>query len=269
MQKRRALEVFPVIVDCFTFFNELEILDIRLHELDSIVDKFVLVEARKTHSGKDKPLYYEKNKSLFSDYQNKIIHIIVDDFPVGDTYWTAENYQRNAIMNGLVDCKDNDIIMISDIDEIPRASRINSINLSQYFYVFNQRMHYYYLNTYFKDFIWRGTYLTEYKNLRNRSPQYFRDKIKKGALIESGGWHFSYMGGVEKIQEKLKSFAHVEFSDGKYVDKNYLDSCVKELRTFHTRTPRGQMIHEPNYDQNSFLPDYVVENINKFGKFIL
>lgn len=258
-----------MIVDCFTFFNEMEILDIRLHELDSVVDKFVLVEARKTHSGLDKPLYYEDNKSLFTDFNDKIIHIIVDDFPVGDTYWTSENYQRNAITNGLVDCKDDDIIMISDVDEIPRASRINSINLSQYFYVFDQRIYYYFLNTYFPDFIWRGTYLTEYKHLKNKNPQYFRDKIKKGALIESGGWHFSYMGGIEKIQQKLKSFAHKEFSGGLFTNEDYLKSCVSELRTFHSRTPRGKMVYEKDYNKEGFLPDYVVKNIDKFRKFIL
>jgi beta-1,4-mannosyl-glycoprotein beta-1,4-N-acetylglucosaminyltransferase len=122
------------IFDCFTFFNELEILDIRLNTLNDYVDYFVLVEATKTHSGKEKELYYLKNKEKFKKFEDKIIHVIVDDMPERKegqdevSYrWQLENFQRNAIMRGLKNCKDDDIIIISDADEIPNPKKFEEI----------------------------------------------------------------------------------------------------------------------------------------------
>ena len=86
-----------MIYDCFTFFNEFDLLEIRLNELDSVVDKFVLVEATKTFSGKDKPLYFNENKNKFNKFLNKIIHVIVDEYPNLNGDWVIENHQRNEI----------------------------------------------------------------------------------------------------------------------------------------------------------------------------
>lgn len=110
------------IYDCFTFFNELDLLEMRFNILNDKVDFFVLVEATKTHSGEKKELFFERNRDRFSNFSNKIIHIIVDDLPEiknGDR-WLLENFQRDAIMRGLSGCGGNDIIVISDLDEIPR-----------------------------------------------------------------------------------------------------------------------------------------------------
>ncbi|MFA5934671.1 MAG: hypothetical protein WC827_02185 [Candidatus Paceibacterota bacterium] len=116
------------IYDCFTFFNELDVLEIRLNILNDKVDYFVLVEATTTHSGKKKELYFENNKSRYSKFLNKIIHVIVDDMPeLKDDRWVLENFQRNAIMRGLSDCKEDDVIMISDLDEIPNIKDVNYI----------------------------------------------------------------------------------------------------------------------------------------------
>jgi beta-1,4-mannosyl-glycoprotein beta-1,4-N-acetylglucosaminyltransferase len=120
------------IYDCFTFFNELDLLKVRFEELYDHVDHFVLVEATHTFCGDPKPLYFEQNKAQFEQYGNKIIHIIVDDFPSASTNpaqdrWIREEFQRNAMMRGLVECKDHDIIIISDLDEIPNENAINQI----------------------------------------------------------------------------------------------------------------------------------------------
>ena len=118
-----------MIYDCFTFFNELDLLEIRLNILNDVVDKFVLVEATKTFSGKDKPLYYEQNKKRFAKFQDKIIHVIVDDFPkpddkTQDVAFMMESYQRNAILWGLKSAKDNDVVIIADLDEIPNPETV-------------------------------------------------------------------------------------------------------------------------------------------------
>src|SRR5579863_8430750 len=110
-----------MIYDCFTFFNELELLELRLNELAGVVDRFVIVEATKTHSGKPKPLHYRDNQARISRFHSQIIHVIVDDMPVSDDAWTLENFQRNCIVRGLTGCRPDDFILISDLDELPRA----------------------------------------------------------------------------------------------------------------------------------------------------
>src|SRR3954464_1583382 len=99
-----------MIYDCFTFFNELDLLEIRLNELDPVVDKFVLVEATKTHQGKDKPLYFLENKARYEKFLAKIIHVVVNEYPdyEGKSAWLLEHHQRNMIIEGLKECKSGD-----------------------------------------------------------------------------------------------------------------------------------------------------------------
>jgi Glycosyltransferase family 17 len=109
-----------MIYDCFTFFNELELLEIRLNELAGVVDRFVLVEATRTHSNQRKPLYFSENQSRFASWKNRIIHIVADDLPAtGDDAWVRENFQRNCIMRGLTACSDTDTILVSDLMKFP------------------------------------------------------------------------------------------------------------------------------------------------------
>jgi beta-1,4-mannosyl-glycoprotein beta-1,4-N-acetylglucosaminyltransferase len=120
------------VYDCFTFFNELELLKVRLEELYDSVDHFVLVEATETFSGEVKPLYFQENQKQFAAYMDKIIHVVVEDLPPigqnphGDK-WNREEFQRNAILRGLIGCAEDDIIMISDLDEIPNKKAVGEI----------------------------------------------------------------------------------------------------------------------------------------------
>jgi len=114
------------IYDCFTFFNELDLLEIRLNELNEVVDYFVIVEANKTQTGKDKEYYFEKSKSRFKRFEEKIIHLKIN-MPPTKNFWVMENYQRDCILKGLKNCKDEDIILISDLDEIPNKNKIKNI----------------------------------------------------------------------------------------------------------------------------------------------
>ena len=139
-----------MIYDCFCFFNELDLLEIRLNTLDSVVDKFILVESTLTFTGNSKPLYYTENKNRFEKFKNKIIHIIVDNFPSipNATYreiaWIREYTQRNAILRGIPKtAKDDDYLIIADLDEIPCPEAIKKalsyngvshLSLSMYYY---------------------------------------------------------------------------------------------------------------------------------------
>ena len=122
-----------MIYDCFSFFNELDILEIRLNTLNEVVDKFVLVEAPWTFTGNPKPLYFEENKERFKLFLDKIIHIVADQPPVSPTVterenaWIRESHQRNSINAGLNNAKNNDLIIISDLDEIPNPQIIKKI----------------------------------------------------------------------------------------------------------------------------------------------
>jgi|ERR1022692_989649 beta-1,4-mannosyl-glycoprotein beta-1,4-N-acetylglucosaminyltransferase len=117
-----------MIYDCFTFFDELELLELRLHELGDVVDKFVWVEATKTHSNKSKPLHYQENRVLFQAFHDQIIHVVVDDMPDSNDSWVLENFQRKCIARGLVNCRPEDFILVSDLDEIPRATTVAKVS---------------------------------------------------------------------------------------------------------------------------------------------
>src|SRR5262249_13456041 len=119
------------VVDTFTFFNELDILELRLRELSDVVDQFVLVEATTTHSGQDKPLFFEDNKERFSAWESQIVHHVVDDLPRTSNRWLPENVQRKRIGDALASLRhplgDDDLVLISDVDEIPRRSTIGRL----------------------------------------------------------------------------------------------------------------------------------------------
>lgn len=117
--------IFAKIYDCFPFFNELELLQIRLGELNDTVDYFVLVESIETQRGTPKKLFFEENKHLFAPYLHKIIHVAVRENHPEFSMWEREHFQRNCIARGLKNCKDKDIILISDLDEIPKKNCIH------------------------------------------------------------------------------------------------------------------------------------------------
>lgn len=253
-----------MIVDAFTFYNELELLDIRLNYLSPAVDKFVLVESTKTHSGLDKPLFFEENKLLFKPFLNKITHIIVDNMPsrkdVSDR-WVLENYQRNSILTGLdhLQLAPKDYVLISDIDEIPRRELLER----QFHGVYIQRCFMYYLNV-LSDENWTGTVGLEYDRITNHygQPQKVRNARNQLEPIRNGGWHFGWLGGYERVYNKIKAFAHIEIDQPHIMDelKHSVDNtiplwCPKD----------GSLVTVPIDDT---FPDYVVNNQDKFKELI-
>lgn len=228
-----------MVYDCFQFFNELDILKIRLNVLDSVVDRFVISEATETFSGLKKPLYYEENKEMFAEFADKIIHVVVEDTPKGDTHY-RDTFQKNAVTRGLAGCTDEDIIIFSDLDEIPNPDKIREI-LQDFrtdkIYHFAQRLFYCYLNmeeisgkllSYAGEFEgvarrkWIGSKMLSYKLLREQNlllgELRFPERKEIGIRVEDGGWHFGYMGGHgekdirRRVQEKVVSAAHQEYN---------------------------------------------------------
>jgi beta-1,4-mannosyl-glycoprotein beta-1,4-N-acetylglucosaminyltransferase len=216
-----------MIYDCFSFCGEFELLDMRLRELDQIVDRFVLVESDMTHTGKPKPLYFEENKDRYKNFLNKIEYVKVLDLPVMEeqeltseqTLWTAEHFQRNAMMRGLKNAGPDDLILISDVDEIPSIEAIVKTKdflekWPQTWIFFYQWLCYYYLNMRYSEYDrWYGTTACLFKTMKD--PQTLRlvsrglmDPVNQDTVrIENAGWHFSYLGGAQGIINKLDHIA--------------------------------------------------------------
>ena len=209
-----------MIFDCFTLFNELDLLEIRLTELYDVVDRFVIAEADRTHKGDPKPLHYVENAARFAPWRDKIEYVLVDDMPEGTTLAAIrrrEMFQRNCILRGLHGAKDDDIVLISDLDEIPRRSLMPASLPDGAILVYLQRLHYYNLNTYAPERPWPGTRACRVADARALSPHIVRNGIGQGdahypqyAAIPDAGWHYSYLGDAEHIRNKQTQFLHQE-----------------------------------------------------------
>jgi beta-1,4-mannosyl-glycoprotein beta-1,4-N-acetylglucosaminyltransferase len=210
------------VFDCFPFFNELEILELRLVELNNIVDYFVIVEANRSHNGTPKEFIFEKNKDRFKDYLDKIIYVKVEDMPEYDPndVFKLEYFQRNAISRGLKGRAEiGDKIMLSDCDEIPNIDMVRA-NLNregpnrESWATFKQTMFYYYVNSMVLG-SWCGTTIANYGTFGDRlqSLRWFAIRRRyvrhSPEVIRNGGWHYSYMtcGNAEKVREKVIMFA--------------------------------------------------------------
>lgn len=273
------------VYDCFTFFNELDLLEIRLHELNPVVDYFVLVEATRTFQKQSKPLYYAENKERFREFSEKIIHVVVDDFPNFFSCWRVpkawdyEHHQRNAIGRGLISAKSDDIIIISDIDEIPSASKVKEHHTYPGPQVFQQRLFYYFLNYAVEQLpleacllqnngliYWRGTVMLPYRDYASaRATRNLRNDPTT-RQIEEGGWHFSYIGGIDAILSKLKSFSHA--SEAQTVLNDLGDTAkVKEI-VASGRDIFGRPMSFRQLSLSEPFPRYLVEHAERFSPLL-
>jgi beta-1,4-mannosyl-glycoprotein beta-1,4-N-acetylglucosaminyltransferase len=251
-----------MIYDCFTFFNELDLLEIRLNVLSDVVDKFVIVEATRTFQGKEKPLFFQNNKDRFKSFENKIIHIVVDHYPYlvarlrKAHAWDMEKFQRNQIQKGLKNCVANDTIIISDLDEIINPSRLKQVIGKNSISIFELRNYAYFINCESKaeEKWWAGPVVISYKNfvrpqrlrkvsnkMNSNNMAVVKNRFRRIAksiveplyrheinLIKDSGWHFSYLGGAEKIIEKLEAYSHTEYNTPQYKNR---DSIIRLIET--------------------------------------
>lgn len=206
------------LYDCFTFFNELDLLEIRLNELKDVVHRFVLCESPLTFSGTPKPLYYAENIERFKQFSDRIIHLVCD-LPVGPGIdsWARERHQRNYLWQAITDIADDVVVSISDLDEIPKAEVVARIVSGEISIPCTTRVtnHYFYVD-------WRS-------KLPGSSPCFFHpthvyqfggsiQKVREnrelyGAImIDDGAWHFGWLGEHDKVFLKSRSFAHTEFN---------------------------------------------------------
>lgn len=243
------------IIDTFIFYNELEMLKFRLTELNEHVDYFVLVEMTKTFAGNDKELYYGSNKDMFSEFNDKIIHIVVTP-PEDLTAWKREFFQRNSIMRGLdkLELDDDDIILIHDTDEIPDIEDILTKDIE----IVRKGMrsafenYYYNLNNKIDEHITCGI-VCSYGVIKNSSPQSIRESWYT-FIHTYKGWHFSYFGDEYFISNKIKNFAHQEYNDDYYTDVDRIKDVVENNKDVFDRGKENAIMRRIE------LSDYLPKN---------
>ena len=204
--------------DCFTFINELDILEIRLKTMAEVIDTFVIVEAPWTFQGASKPLYFNDNRRRFRHYLPRIRHIVVEDLMAYDNPWHREYYQRNALRRGLMDAAPDDMVFISDADEILRPAAVLEADRRAVFCFLRMNHYYYRLNwkvarPWMKSYCAPWSFLREIRNLS--APRTFEAEflVQHGMdpaahILEDCGWHFAWTGGIPMIMYKLGAYAH-------------------------------------------------------------
>jgi len=287
------------------FYDENVVLDIRLNYLDKFVDKFIIVESQYAHNGEKRKLLF--NISNFKKFSKKIIYIIlkkkpknlikidksnlIDENPIKvSNAIKRENFQRNFILEGLKTAKKDDIIIVSDIDEIPNLDKFNFKSISNKIYFFEQKYFYYKLNLFNSRKIWYGSRLCKFGKLL--SPQWLRNikaknyplwridvlfsnkKYFNNIFVKNGGWHFSYLKKPIGIKKKLKTYLHhVEYELNPMSVKK-ISSIIKKKNAIYdlnldqrsdNRFLTGSKLQKFNFEQ---LPDYIKKNKHKFKKWL-
>ena len=264
------------IYDCFQYFNEDHIVDLRLNILNQYVDYFVISESTKTHQGKDKKINFDIKK--FSKFRDKIKFIVADYKEIinfkkhtgGES--PIEQHQRNSLIKGIEDASSEDLIILSDSDEIPDLTKLIEINNNKKFIAFSQKMFMYKMNLQnIEESNWIGSKITKKKNittmqnLRNlKFKKYpFWRFDKKNLQTIRGGWHFSFLQTPEQILKKIKSFSHGEFNMKNVNEKNIEEKILKNQDIF------GRCITLKKIELDSSYPNYILKNKEKFSKWII
>ncbi len=281
------------IFDCFMYFDEEMLLDLRLNILNKYVDYFVIVESTFTHKGENRKLQFNPKK--FEKYKDKIIYLTFDENPknieeifdndnegeksrkfiFNATY--RENGQRNFIVNGLDKAENEDLILISDVDEIPNLENLNLKKISQKIILFRQNMFYYKFNLKLPNLIWIGTKACKKKYLE--SPQWLRNiKDKKFPFfridtifsktkyidvkfIDNGGWHFTNIKTAAEIEHKLKSYLHHREFDTNPLSKSEIDDVMKNKKAIYNLKTDKRSV---KFGEGDNLEKYPIEKLPKF-----
>jgi hypothetical protein len=235
--------------DCFMFFNELELLQIRLAELSSVVDLFVIIEAPWTFQGRPKPLLFDENRARFRPYLSRIRHIVADPPPKITDQWSREFHQRNCLRQGLADAAADDFVMISDVDEIIRAESVVAAARRGVFTLFQMALFRYYMNwregPWLKAYGGPASYIRQMPDLsepRLTEAGYLQRFAETGEsqIVENAGWHFSWLGGEERMRTKLRAFSHTEPEVSRWADAD-LGREVHLRRNFVDKAPLTQV----------------------------
>ena len=289
-------------IDCFMYFDEDMILDIRLNILDKFVSYFIICEANYLHNGSKKEFKFDINK--FSKFKDKIIYIPLEQQPknlriinnsddvllknskILDNALLRENFQRDFLNNKIKNFGDEDFIIISDVDEIPN---LENFEYKSKITFFEQKMFYYKFNLLHKDFLWYGSKITKKKNLI--SPQWLRNvkskkyplwrfdilfsktKYNKINFIKDGGWHFTNVKSPEKIDYKMKNFLHHLEYEESGLDVEDIKKIISDKKVFYDHQADKKekkwgaeinLVRENDYN----LPKYIIKNKEKFNNWL-
>ena len=293
------------IYDCFMFYDEDLVIDLRLNILNEYVHKFVIVESKFTHSGKKRELLFDINK--YSKFKEKINYIVLENEPVdleivhdNDTddkknskyimnALKRENFQRNGIKKGLTNAEPGDLILVSDVDEIPNLSNLDLNEINDNIILFKQNFYYYKFNLKLEDMPWLGTKGCKYKNLK--SPQWLRNikdkkypfwrldvlfsdkKYSNIKFIDNGGWHFSNMKTPEEIEKKMRTYLHHREYDIKPLGTKKIEEMIKSKKSIYNL--RADMKNEKIDGTQNLkatdgreLPEYLKKNKTKYSNWI-
>jgi beta-1,4-mannosyl-glycoprotein beta-1,4-N-acetylglucosaminyltransferase len=287
------------------YFDEEIVLDVRLNTLDQFVDYFVIVESKFTHKGDKRDLKFNPDK--FEKFKDKIIYLVYNHQPseiekinnedspdeiARKSLWNAiyrENGQRNYIEKGLKEANENDIILISDVDEIPNLKNIEFKNISKKIILFKQNMFYYKFNLHLPNLIWTGTKGCRKKdlinpqwlrNIKDRKYSFFRldtffskNKYRSVRRIIDGGWHFTNIKNAEAIEHKLKSYLHHGEFDLNPLSITQINEIIKKKHAIYdlsvdktkSKIGSGNKLKKFELDR---LPKYIQENKNNFKEWI-
>ena len=293
------------IYDCFMYFDEDLLLDLRLNLLNKFVKKFVITEATYTHNGSKKNLNFDINK--FKKFKDKIIYIVVDNEPKNILKLNKEEtkekageklilngmardyFQRESLSKGLLNALDEDLILISDLDEIPNLENLNFEKIKNNIIIFEQKIFYYKLNLIYDNFLWQGTKAIKYKNFI--SPQWLRNikgknyskwridtffskkKYSNLVFVKNGGWHFTCLRTPEQLEKKLLNYAH-------HYEFQLSGLKIEDIKKFISEK---RIIYDYNADQKKYkwtgkstlkkieteyLPSYILNNLNKYSDWL-
>ena len=274
-----------MVYDCFQFFNELDILKLRMHVLNDVADRFVVSESTVTFSGEKKPLYFQENREMFAPFADKIIHKVVDDTPMDVSAFMRDSHQKCAVARGLAGARPEDIVIFSDVDEIPNPEAVKRV-LADFddskIYALAQRNFYCYLDMEEtsgnllsitgefegitgSDRKWLGTKICSYRTLSPYTTEQLRDKARKPLRVRvpDGGWHFSYMGGgreesvEERVKYKIKSAAHQEYNN-----RSTLSRVKKNIRNHQDILGRESRFEIVPIDES--YPVYLREHLEEY-----
>jgi len=292
------------IYDCFMFFDEEMLLNLRLNIMNKYVDKFIISEASYMHNGKPKKLLFDINK--FSEFKDKIVYLVVDNQPpdidlvckndsqdivsakTQSNAYKRHIYQLEQTKLGLSEAKPDDVIIISDLDEIPNLEDVNFEKIKQKLIFFKQKMFYYKFNLYY-EMPWFGTrackkkYFTSAKWLqwiKNKKYPLWRfdiffskKKYNDIYFVENGGWHFTNIKSAEDIEKKLKSFVHYKDFESSGLNTNDLKNLIKDKRVMYNhkvdktknKWSGGEKLKSLNLNQ---LPKYISENYETYKPWL-
>ena len=293
------------IFDCFMYFDEEILLDLRMNILDKYVDYFVIVESTFTHKGEERKLHF--NHKRFEKFENKIIYLVYDEKPkdikeilkndkepdISNKFiinaLLRENGQRNFIINGLKDADDDDYVLVSDVDEIPNLEEVNFSKINQKILLFRQDMFYYKFNLNLPNFSWTGTKGCKkrdlispqwLRNIKDRKYNFFRfdtlfskTKYMNIKIINNGGWHFTNLKNAKEIEYKLKSYLHHREFDVNPISSEEIKRIMNDKIAIYDlsldkktqKIGHGKKLQKYSLEK---LPKFLQYNIDKYQEWM-